>query len=430
MEPYTKISKSVAYKRLYEDILYYNGIKSHALVDSGTFSSSNTLNGYRNPWWKSLLVKHQAGTPMVADSSFVDYGYVEYGYERYNTSQKRIESYHSYSGANSQVVAIAGSVPSVPAVLKQRALTLFYNSIDSKLSEFKGLTFIGEAREAFHMLKHPFQSLRDLAVKREERLWRSFKRVRQFTPGAPRKRLLRDFKNAAADTWLETSYGVQPLASDIEAIARHLQDRQALLRIEYFPVKGRAVDFTASTVKDGVLYNTLSMGHPVEKRTETKLSWQFKGQLRMDPLREEFSSAEFNKLGFGLREFVPTLYELTPWSFLIDYWTNLSTIISSITLPLRDLMWIVETIRSNVASEWIPSRRTSVQHNVGFDVTSTSFNVLRAGYAYKRSVVRNIYTPFTLPSPEFYFEVPNVGQVANMLALALSNSRSRFSTIA
>jgi hypothetical protein len=54
--------------------------------------------------------------------------------------------------------------------------------------------------------------------------------------------------------------------------------------------------------------------------------------------------------GFSPREFVPTLWELIPYSFLVDYFTNVGDIIAAWSYRTLDMRWVTRTERTSVIS--------------------------------------------------------------------------------
>lgn len=54
------------------------------------------------------------------------------------------------------------------------------------------------------------------------------------------------------------------------------------------------------------------------------------------------------QFGFTLSDIAPTAWELIPWSFLIDYFTNVGSIIDAASFPKADIAWSAYCIkRSN-----------------------------------------------------------------------------------
>jgi hypothetical protein len=80
----------------------------------------------------------------------------------------------------------------------------------------------------------------------------------------------------------------------------------------------------------------------------------YKGAVRVRAAGSVYMDQEL--LGFSLSDFVPTIWELVPWSFLIDYFTNIGDVLEAWTTCTSDVAWVNRTSRrSSIAlSEAVP----------------------------------------------------------------------------
>jgi hypothetical protein len=80
-------------------------------------------------------------------------------------------------------------------------------------------------------------------------------------------------------------------------------------------------------------------------RTETKYTVHFYGAVKVEV--SEPTSSVIEEFGVGARDFIPAVWEAIPYSFLIDYFTNIGDIIEVVSFPRSDLAWISRTYRNH-----------------------------------------------------------------------------------
>jgi hypothetical protein len=127
-----------------------------------------------------------------------------------------------------------------------------------------------------------------------------------------------------------------------------------------------------------------------------------------------------DRLGFRLDEFVPTLWEVLPWSFLVDYFSNVSEIISAATYVNSNLAYCSKTVVterkssvSYIADVQEMSRRDKVNGCVALQHKPAQSTVLTTIKAVSRRP--NIFPGI----PNLEFEIPSSPvKWVNILALA------------
>lgn len=300
------------------------------------------------------------------------------------------------------------------------ALTLLYKKIRSETSHMNGLQFFGELKEALRMIKRPASSILN-GIKRYDTLLSKRKKGIPSRLSDDRKRHI--YQDMVAGTWLEVSFGWKPLLSDtkdiVETIARFTLPDSQRTRVRSYKEGLLGSDITG--FRDTI--SGLDVGADVDFRTETRVGVQYICGLRSN------GSGPVNQLdrlrnlsGLTLENFVPTAWELMPYSFLIDYFTNVGDIITSAFTQTAGTTWKVKTVR-------LRTTRTIIQEpmftapNPPWTVTNFSGSKSTTKIV-KSSVDR---TPITWPLgvPDLTFSLPeSVNKFANMTAL-LNGFRSK-----
>jgi hypothetical protein len=128
--------------------------------------------------------------------------------------------------------------------------------------------------------------------------------------------------------------------------------------------------------------------------------------------------ATWRYFGLDLSSFVPTVWELIPYSFLVDYFANIDDIISAATLNRSTIRWLAKTEVQILQAEFSSFNLAAFPSNLG----SSSGYVIMPGHAISKRVIVNraAYTGSLVPTLEF--TIPGFGtKWINMAALRLSH---------
>jgi len=307
----------------------------------------------------------------------------------------------------------SGTPPaSVPNSLKieadNAALSRYIKRINEVHSAFKGGTFLGELRESLHMVLRPGQIFR-----REIGFY--VQDARRFLRKAKGKRLpLRTRHRVLRDTWLEYSFGWKPLMSDVKS------GFDALLSLnedvnEFASGKaGRNVTTSSTQSGSGGTINSsvLSWSYEESQSSDYLVRYFGKANVKTMPGGWRLASQTF---GFRLEEFLPTVWELIPYSFLVDYFTNIGDVIQAYSTLTSSVKWTAKTIRDERITEWVGFKLNKLglpQYQIRNELfvpptfSRSAKNVLRSNYV--GSLV-----------PQFEFQLPGFGlKWLNIAALA------------
>jgi hypothetical protein len=209
--------------------------------------------------------------------------------------------------------------------LSSQARTSWASSAYSRQRAFQGLVMAGELGKTINMIRNPMKNLRSSV----EDYFRTLKRARGRIPQKKKKKFL-------AGTWLEYSYGWAPLIGAAQdgakafAIANNYR---------------RPKEFVRSVASNAYRIDLGPFGKSVGQ-----LSWAGTLQAHVTANVEcvgfvqatsggSFDAAMF---GFDFRSFVPTVWELIPYSFLVDYFLNIGEALEAANLCLSTVCWVNE----------------------------------------------------------------------------------------
>lgn len=214
-----------------------------------------------------------------------------------------------------------------------------YAAIRSAQTKMSGQVFLGELREALHMIKHPLQGLRRGIA---DYLVRLDKRARGRHSKSSRKRALQD-------TWLEYSFGWMPFINDLKDA--HEAYQSICNRLQHTRVSAVGVDRSYAYHSDLSMLASPSIYFRIKSVLKREISVKYVAGLSDVVSGKSDASLVIDSFGLGLNEFIPTAWELLPFSFVTDYFTNVGAILAAVHTDTSNVRWISRTVRSVVTQE-------------------------------------------------------------------------------
>lgn len=394
------------------------------------FEDESYKNGISNPHWRENIKRHQqAGTPFQAHRHRYDFR--PYNVEQvYNYSWKTTPDLRwTYLFANSgnyvsSIPPFAISHHPSEAKANNEAITNYVKkAIDAQRVFFSGET-IGEFRELVRQVKNPGLALRkglgayvETVKKRTQRT--SVRRL-------PRNRRADVQAGLIRDAWLEYQFGWRPLVSEISNVIDYVNETDPFSRLDTNNIQGvgKAEDSGWPNGDSGhyALHGTRP-SYEVRWRETVKVTVIYRGQVGMGNSAAGYLA---RKTGFQPRDWIPTAWELLPFSFLIDYFTNIGDLITALNFNRSDLKWTMKTVLYDHYTESVDCRPLWRQPESGShpsaDWTSTK-KVLSLPHAKHRYTGVN-RTPFygsVVPRSEV--SIPGAGtKWINMAALLVGSA--------
>lgn len=302
------------------------------------------------------------------------------------------------------------------------ARRIVHKRLTARRRQFQGGVVALEMRKTLEMVTRPAKGLRkqvEVFSRRIPKAMKSLKRSHKTSQSASR---------ILADLYLEATFGWQPLLADTRdgaiALARHAS-KDALER-QQFRAYG-ATEYPDTTTfgnnyQVGYDFNTIVI-FDREWRHKTKAECIIYGRFQtrlQDASYAKSSALRLAELcGFTLADFVPSAWEAMPWSFLVDYFTNVGDVLEAFSNNVGEIAWMAEVHITESKEDFISKLNqasTAAQHGALF------YSILGVmgmhSEAHKRTIVR---TPGGLTdlSTTLRLNLPGGLQWLNIGALAV-----------
>lgn len=322
--------------------------------------------------------------------------------------------------------------PTLMDGLENQALMHFISKANAVQRQFQAGVFLGELRETIHQIRHPAQSIRNhlsdylsTVKKRGRTVLRSNGRYVSPNSHSSRSRGIRGSMNQmVSDSWLEFNFGVMPLVNDVHDAA------VALARYNYDSFPSKVVRGAANAKTESVHTTTASAsaGTAVTKyRRRFTASVKIYGAVAV---QSQVGAAHLASLtGFTFRDIVPTLWELIPYSFVADYFSNIGAIVEAGCFNTSTVAWANIGRYLSSSSEQIDQQLTPVPSPNGSYIRERLTFTPSGPFAFTEfQKVRQVYTGGYMPS--LAFTIPGMKQSFNLAALfgqskAISSALSR-----
>lgn len=335
-----KTSKTRVNSRISETRITHKGVEtSQDVLVGGTTVNNTVTHGDNLPNWRQLISTGQNATTTLSGTMY-RYSGSEFSlgqtlsYVNPPRPDDWTEIWNIFGTATRQTFGgFAGITSSVTA--DNKAKQAMVSAIRNTQTAFQGGVFLGELAESLLMIANPARALKEgfghyLAF---------LKKKKRSVRKSPFKKRAALAKKIVTDTWLEYSLGWRPLIFDInnaaDALARVLHGAGE----ERHPIHGSGEDVSVSHSSNDSVYSA----GPIDLRANDidveKHIVKYYGSVRIaDP-----SHSAPRLTGFSLDNFVPTVWELIPYSFVVDYFSNIGAILYAATTDMSTVAWMART---------------------------------------------------------------------------------------
>jgi hypothetical protein len=293
--------------------------------------------------------------------------------------------------------------------------------------QFQGGVFLGELRETLQMIRSPAKALRegiDRYASAAKKAARDASKSYRFSRKGERKsvtdkRKQKAVSKALGDTWLEYAFGARPLFSDIDDAMKALgyQDLRQLIPVFAQGRSELSVDLPSGQNVGffGVKYR--------EKRSGT-VTMRYKGACRS----EAANPTPWTRKNWGLTldNFVPVVWELIPYSFLVDYFTNIGNVLDGWSMQSSGLAWLNRTDHREAKVEIIGMQPDDARAKNFIGDSYISSSASHNGYqnsstVFFRSAVNG--DTFGVGLTDIHFKIPGMASLKWLNIAALAGSR-------
>lgn len=318
-------------------------------------------------------------------------------------------------------------LPAVVTRVHNKAIMGFIKKAIAAQTTLQGGVVLGEIRETIHGFKRPASGIRNFLnsycnnVRKIVRSPRGVK-IRNYTKKRDR---VKEFNSLLSDTWLEYKFGWDPLVSDVEDAFKTLVD----LVVYKEPVK--YIQFRAGDTSNlSPVIDTVNCAIVQLKRVY-QLSDEYQEKLYgVISLENGLSTSiggggyiTLQSIGLDLRSWIPTVYELIPYSFLVDYFTNVNEIINAACFNKTSIKWVNLGTSFQRALKLVSmemSQASNTVSNFRFDPAPRMPSDVSFSYIWSKKQ-RSPFFGSLIPSLEF--SLPGFGTQAINIAALVSSAR-------
>lgn len=276
------------------------------------------------PAWRQKIKMHVNATGNYAvmyDSSKLVPCVGTRHYETFNiTVGKYLPTDATFGGQLFRDVPVSAlSTSGIATAAMNRCISDFREK--ARQRSFQSMAFLGELRETVRMLRNPFEGVRNLAFD-------TIRSAKKRTKRMNRRQAIK----AISDGYLEFKFGVQPLLEDTKGAYAAIRQVAAAGDERYAYIRS----FGAASLSDQTYGGTTKLsfgdgGNPVGYMRSISLTREYRAIMRGVVLLSNASAnkadASLEAFGLTLGDAVPAAWELVPYSFLVDYFTNVGDLL-------------------------------------------------------------------------------------------------------
>lgn len=370
-------------------------------------------NGIKDPNWKSKVIAHISATTPFTGTFYRFSSAPTVGEQKYWTHPTSTAYYYLqwYKRSGAYTKHLGSSFFSLPPSLDtsgsaiqsadNQAISRLYNTLAQIENRVQSGEDFGEWRETLRLIRRPFHALSSATIDLMQGHLNAFK--------------WKDVKSVAkalADTTLEWRFGVKPLISTVSQGFVGLKNRDNVFHYLPFYAKGVARTVSRTMHNDGYGLDPQELQYLQSETYQQSVRYKGMWHARSDLPKRAVNDV----LGLNFRNVIPTVYNLIPYSFLLDYVTNVGDIVNSLAVPWSGVAWCAKSVqhsflRRQDTVDW--SKHSGAIYRVGPKYLTPGFFEIQ-----KTSFARSEVTE--MPYPKLALQMPSFRQLQNVAALLVS----------
>lgn len=378
-----------------------------------SWSDTESNSGGDKPAWKSLVAANSDATNAVS-ASRARFTKTEPGAANLYVERKRLSGsppgriVYRTELTQWKTDLITFSKPTPGANLPgpiSNATRQFVSKGKSRISPANLGVTLGELNESLRMIARPGRALVGGFKSYLTQVNKNLRRNKHVSKTKKR--------GIMAQTWLEYSFGWYPLIRDTESLATAAA--QTAAGINTLNVSAFAGE-TGSPVVSSGSKNYPGCGYfDYDILTTTTTTCSIKGKIKV----EVGQPGQFQQtFGLQLRDFVPTVWELIPWSFAIDYFTGVGDYISSLCFPTSSFVYITRSTKTTVKRQSCNCRvlglTTKSSTNLAIQASVAPGQTIAEVDSFSRVPVYNLVSPVSLRLPAAKTAYANLAALATL----------------
>lgn len=321
-------------------------------IVSNPMKWANSLSGFKNPGWREAVRRGDSATTVMTANEisvnnprkcFTDIRTRQLSGFPGNWSSTEWKGYPLYAIPNTSTVP-----PALLSEVRNIALAKFLKHANDARSGSQFGETLGEWKETVRAVTNPLESLRRFVVGHVKRAKKRIKRDFPNSHGGRRRGGKKKSRSetialteAIAGTYLEFTFGWIPLVKSVNEAVITLLDRNDQPKTVVVSGRGGRLFDGSDTEITSFTKDNIKVYR--NRKSYSEVSHRYRGCIQTGVVDGTRSVAQ--SLGLIPERWIPTIWELIPYSFVIDYFVNVGDIIAAMSFRRSSIQWGTSTTK-------------------------------------------------------------------------------------